>query len=70
MSILAMDLDELYVLLDAPGTLPSRAAEIRSRIEWLESLDPGEPVSGEWDSPGTSEEDYGDDEAPWDDDDG
>lgn len=54
--ILAMDLDELYRELDAPGTLPSRRAAIRSRIEWLDALDPGEPVSGEWDSPGTSEE--------------
>jgi hypothetical protein len=56
MSILAMDLDELHRELDAPGTLPSRAADIRSRIDWLEALDPGEPVRGEWDSPGTSPE--------------
>ncbi len=56
MGILAMDLDELHRELDAPGTLPSRRAAIRSRIEWLEALDPDEPVSGEWDSPGTSEE--------------
>ena len=55
--MLAMDLDELRAELDA-GTFPSRAAAIRSRIEWLESLDPDEPVSGEWDSPGTSPEEY------------
>ena len=55
MGILTMDLEELHRELDA-GTLPSRAANIRSRIEWLESLDPDEPTSGEWDSPGTSPE--------------
>lgn len=55
MSILAMDLDELYAELDA-GTLPSRAAQLRERIDWLEALDPNEPASGEWDSPGSSEE--------------
>ncbi len=55
MDILAMDLSELHRELDA-GTLPSRATAIRERIEWLEALDPDEPVSGEWDSPGTSEE--------------
>ena len=55
MGILAMDLDQLHRELDA-GTLPSRAADIRARIAWLEALDPDEPVSGEWDSPGTSEE--------------
>ena len=55
MGILSMDLDQLYHELDA-GTFPSRAADIRSRIDWLEELDPNEPVSGEWDSPGTSPE--------------
>jgi hypothetical protein len=55
MGILAMDLDELYAELDA-GTLPSRAAQLRERIDWLEGLDPNEPTSGEWDSPGTSPE--------------
>lgn len=56
MGILAMDLEQLYHELDDAATLPSRRADLRSRIEWLEELDPNEPVSGEWDSPGTSEE--------------
>jgi hypothetical protein len=56
MSILAMDLEQLYRELDDAATLPSRAAALRYRIEWLEGLDPNEPARGEWDSPGTSEE--------------
>ena len=59
MGILAMDLEQLYHELDDAATLPSRAAALRYRIEWLEGLDPNEPTSGEWDSPGTSpEEDF------------
>ncbi len=58
MGILSMDLEQLYAELDA-GAFPSRAAQLRSRIDHLEGLDPNEPTSGEWDSPGTSpEEDY------------
>ena len=53
--LLAMDLEQLYAELDA-GCFPTRAAQLRERIEWLEELDPNEPVCGEWDSPGTSEE--------------
>lgn len=56
MGLLRMSLDELYRELDAPGTMPSRRADLRSRIEWLEALADDEPVSGEWDSPGTSPE--------------
>ena len=55
MGILSMDLEQLYDELDA-GTLPSRAAALRERIEWLEGIDPDEPVRGEWPSPGTSPE--------------
>ena len=52
MGLLAMDLEQLYAELDA-GTFPSRAAQLRERIEWLEELVGVEPTSGEWDSPGT-----------------
>ena len=55
MGILSIELDELRAELDA-GAFPSRAAALRERIAWLEELDDDEPVSGEWDSPGTSEE--------------
>ena len=57
MGILSMTLDQLHAELDA-GAFPTRAAQLRERIEWLESLDPDEPVSTEWDSPGTSPEEY------------
>ena len=55
MGILATELVQLHAELDA-GAFPSRAAALRERIAWLEALDPDEPTSGEWDSPGTSEE--------------
>jgi hypothetical protein len=55
MSILSLDLEQLYDELDA-GAFPSRAAALRERIEWLEALDPNEPTRGEWTSPGTSPE--------------
>lgn len=52
---LSMDLDELYAELDA-GAFPTRAAQLRERIAWLEQLVGVEPVRGDWSSPGTSPE--------------
>jgi hypothetical protein len=49
----ADELELLYSELNASTTLPSRAADIRAKIERLEAID-DEPVRGEWDSPGTS----------------
>ena len=43
---------ELY----APGTDPMRVLDIIAELDELEPIDPDAPVSGEWDSPGTSEE--------------
>lgn len=42
--------------LCAPGTDTFRAREIYAELDELDPIDPDQPVSGEWDSPGTSPE--------------